>query len=219
MKDVDGRQRYVDTGDLVFDIPLMEELPEPKVPVDKQFTSERELRMEYTKQAQPFINRRRSIGQIIEQGELARNETNPIAQRAVIFAMFKLWDEGSTVHTTEQEQIEKARSPLNLKAAWRQLWGGEILTDTQIDQLQRTAQVSMISDARIQKDLEAQFQGIADEYGLSRTAAVPDFIGDEWRNIKLKATDALVEDYGQRLGTKDSQTILDAMEKDGVVID
>ncbi len=216
----DGVNFFVGSGKRVLpeDDKLMDEPLIPTVPVDKQFESEGQIRREYTALSQPFIKRRQAVGQINALADLAKNERNPIAQRGLIFGMFKLWDEASTVREGEQAQIEQARAPFNLFAAYNQLVRGEILTGTQIDQLVKTSQVSMLSAVEMQKDIEQQFFKIADFHDLPRISAVPDWIA-EWRDFKVPATQDVVDAYEEKLGTSDPTTILDAMRRDGVTIE
>jgi len=197
----------------VLDTPLVDDLPIPKVPAEKRFASEGELRREYNKLLGSYIGRRGSVAQIVALADMAME--SPMAQRGLIFSIMKLFDPTSVVRESEQATVENARGvPATVRNSWNKILEGDVLTNAQVNDIIGTAKMSLEGATKMAKEIERQYRNIAKENGLSVTSAVPNYIG-EYRKI----TDAIVAEVQDALGTDDPVEVRRELESLGYTLD
>lgn len=138
------------------------------------FSQEKDIRAEFRKLSEPFIEQRGAYNRILASAE------NPSAAGdiALLFNFMKVLDPGSVVRESEFATIRNAGNiPARIRGLYnRVLTGkGQLSAGQRADILSRSGQIYGAALAG-QKGLEDEYRGLADLYGIDTTRAVPDFV-------------------------------------------
>jgi hypothetical protein len=190
IKDVAGRQRYQDTGALVFPGVDPSESPEKQEKIAKQAS---DLRKELTKNSEDFIQIRDSMARIRAVAE------NPSAAGdvALIFNYMKILDPGSTVREGEFATAENAGSvPARVIAKYNKVMRGERLEESQRKDFVNQSENLYKAQLNSQKKLVNQYTDIAKKYGISPDEVILDLMLENEESQKLEGEETkLASEY------------------------
>ena len=172
MKDATGRQRYVETGELVF--PGMEPAP----PEPPKFTEQQSLRKEYQTLSGDWITVRDRYEQITEAPETGAGDT------ARIIGLMKMFDPTSVVQPGEAATAANAAGvPEMIRSLWNSYRGEGRLSPEARRQIEQAAKTVYRQQGRKQLAREADFRALAEGRGWKPETIVRDIIGEKGREL------------------------------------
>ena len=165
MKDIAGRQRYADTGELVF--PNVED-PAPELNVK----DEGALRKEWTALTSDF----RKVNASYNRIQASADSASPAGDLALIFNYMKMLDPGSVVRESEFRVAANAAPLLERYGieGVAKVWAGQRLTpDQRADFVSRATSLYERANETFSGQRD-QYRDIAGQYGFDPERVIPD---------------------------------------------
>lgn len=181
-KDIMGRQRYVDTGKLVF--PEVKETIKPEAlqkQEEKLFKRTQDIRKEYTKESSEFIDTRNSYNRVIASAE----KPSAAGDIALLYNYMKMLDPRSTVREGEFATAQNAGAvPDWIRSRYNKVTKGEMLSENIRSDFLDRADKLYTTQEKTQKKLEKQYRNIAKKAGVDEEQAIIDLYRETEKEAK-----------------------------------
>ena len=177
IKDVKGRQRYIDTKEFVF--PEIKDTDSPEVRAKKEkvrFDNSTKLRGEFIGQSKDF----KKVADANERVIAAASDPSAAGDMALIFNFMKVLDPGSTVREGEAASAQNATGvPGRVRSAYNNIVSGQRMTvEQRKDFTDRTQK--LFNSAKKQQDvLRNQYDKLAKKFGLDPSTVLVDVVERE----------------------------------------
>jgi hypothetical protein len=199
LKDVTGRQRYKDTGELVFPSITQTETPEERAKKEKVlFDKGTTLRKEFTANSADFVKIRDAHNRV----KASAQDPSAAGDLALIFNYMKVLDPGSVVRESEFATAANAAGvPDRVRNIWNKARRGTRLAlDQRKDFVDRSDKL-FNAQLSSQKRLINKFGTIADRAGVDRQDVLLEFASET-----PEAVEAVKEVEGQQVTSPEGQT-------------
>lgn len=151
-KDINGVERYLDTGTPVFP-------NDPGMPASESFSREKQLRSEFMAETRPYVEQMRSAGRLIPVLESGGGGVNDLA---LVMQFMKMLDPGSTVREGEIANVQNASSvPDQIRTWYNSVLSGESLSPAQREQVAQIIRGSYQSAQDLYKRSANAYTGLA----------------------------------------------------------
>jgi hypothetical protein len=187
IKDVKGRQRYIDTKEFVF--PEIKDTDSPEIKAKKEkvrFDNSTKLRGEFIGQSKDF----KKVADANERVIAAAEDPSAAGDMALIFNFMKVLDPGSTVREGEFATAQNATGVSGrVQSLYNNIVRGERMTEAQRADFTGRTQKLFKSAQKQQDVLRGQYDKLANKFGLDPSTVLVDVVDREAQDKKVITVD------------------------------